>query len=466
MKKIFTLLTTGLLTISASAQIYFEDDFEGGTLTANNAWTSQTVANPDAINGSWVLGTISGNYAKQGNFVSGANHILDSWFISPVINLSTATVPTMKFRNTKRYDGDDINIMISTDYDGTSLPATATWTDISSLFTLDNVVGSFIFINSGDGDITSYISGSPSTVYIAFQYIGTATDGSTWEIDDVVIQEGPSTTNITPIYDIQYSLIGDSPELGNIVTTPGIVTGVVLFGSNVDRFFIQDGDGARNGIYVYENGYTVAIGDSVLVTGEVLEFNSLTELGFVSDVTVVSSGNALPNPATVTNATIADEEWEGVLVRLDDAIAMTATDGFGVWTANDGTGTTVKVDDDLLSTAFAATLGNGYDVIGIRHYAFGENLLLPKSLSDIVTVGYAGIEEDENVFTIYPNPATDFITISATVGSIVNVYASTGALVATGLANNKLDVSELGAGMYQVVVTNELVQTTQKLVIR
>jgi predicted extracellular nuclease len=91
---------------------------------------------------------------------------------------------------------------------------------------------------------------------------------------------------ITSIYDIQYTTdaSGDSPEAGNVVTTSGIVTGVIAFGGDIDRFFIQDGDGAWNGIYVYENGYPVALGDSVEVTGTVTEYFGLTELTFVTNV--------------------------------------------------------------------------------------------------------------------------------------------------------------------------------------
>ena len=465
MKKTLLFISAALTISTANAQ-YFSDDFEGGTLTANHAWTTQVVANPDAINGNWVLGTVSGNYAKLGNFVSSANHVLNSWFISPVINLSTATMPVMKFNNTKRYAGDDMIVWISSNYDGTSAPSTATWTDITSLFTLNSDIASWAFTGSGDGDITPYKS---ATNYIAFEYIGTAVDGSTWEVDDIVIQEGPTVTNMTSIYDIQYTVAtnGDSPELGNIVTTKGVVTGVYLFGaSTIDRFFIQDGDGAWNGIYVYENGYTVAIGDSVTVTGEVVEFNGLTELSFVSDVTILNSGNTLPTPAVVTNATVGNEEFEGVLVKLADAICITSPDTYGAWTANDGSASAVKIDDDLLPSTFNAVQGNGYDITGIRHFAFSENLIYPTDANDIVTVGWAGLESNSTEFSIYPNPATDFVTINAAPNAQVAIYSVSGALVYAANGSTVVDVSNFEAGIYQVSISTENETTTQKLVVR
>ena len=100
----------------------------------------------------------------------------------------------------------------------------------------------------------------------------------------------PTPPTITSIYNIQYTTASpaDSPQLGNVVTTKGVVTGVFQIGGDADRFFIQDGNGAYNGIFIYENTYTVAVGDSVLVTGTVQEYFGLTEIGFVSNVTILN----------------------------------------------------------------------------------------------------------------------------------------------------------------------------------
>ncbi|MEZ4922839.1 MAG: T9SS type A sorting domain-containing protein [Crocinitomicaceae bacterium] len=267
---------------------------------------------------------------------------------------------------------------------------------------------------------------------------------------------GGAGCGMTPIYDIQYTTAGngDSPENGNVVTTSGIVTGIFQIGSGQYTFFIQDGDGAWNGIYVYENGNTsLMLGDSVVVTGEVQEFNSLTEIGFVSNITVASTGNLQPTAVTVTNSNITDEMYEGVVVLLENAICQSAPDAYGAWTASDGNGT-IKVDDDLLSGPFAAVVGDGYDIEGIRHYAFGENLLLPRSSAHIVTVGYNGIEENQSVLMVYPNPAENSITVKAEPNARVAIYNAAGSIVAIGFSNEQINVSGLATGIYQVVVTS------------
>ena len=78
-----------------------------------------------------------------------------------------------------------------------------------------------------------------------------------------------------------------SPSAGQIVTTTGVVTAAYPTGG-ISGFDIQtggtggprDGATASDGLFVYvpDGGFDAAIGDSVSVTGEVSEFNGLTEL--------------------------------------------------------------------------------------------------------------------------------------------------------------------------------------------
>ena len=63
-----------------------------------------------------------------------------------------------------------------------------------------------------------------------------------------------------------------SPYDGEIVKTHGFVTGV-FSGS----YFIQDGEGEWNGVYVYSSN-NVNVGDEIELTGEVIEYFDLTEL--------------------------------------------------------------------------------------------------------------------------------------------------------------------------------------------
>lgn len=284
-------------------------------------------------------------------------------------------------------------------------------------------------------------------------------------VDSVSIAETviPPATFVS-IYDIQYTTdpSGDSPEAGNEVQTYGIVTGVFAFGADAGRFFIQDGDGPWNGIYVYDNTHTLALGDSVSVTGTVSEYFGLTEIGTVSNVTIISSGNPQPNATVVSTLNAAQEQYESVLVQVVDAECTNADAGFGQFIVNDGSGDRL-VDDQIYS--YTATLGSYYDITGVTFLSFGEVKLFPRIAPDIVVKEVAGIEES-STFSMFPNPSTGMVAINVNPGDIIRVYNMNGSLVYQGIGEKLIDLTELEAGIYQVMVTQNETTTTQKLVIK
>ncbi|MFQ5613873.1 MAG: endonuclease/exonuclease/phosphatase family protein [Anaerolineae bacterium] len=179
---------------------------------------------------------------------------------------------------------------------------------------------------------------------------------------------------VVPIYDIQGA--GHiSPFVGQTVTTTGVVTAV-----GFDGFYVQDpaGDGndaTSDGIFVFKFGSKPNVGDLVQLTDEIEEFIpggagtgnlSTTEMAF-PNITVLSSGNALPAPVVIgssgrvppaVDVISADEitspinlqlaaddaantfdpandgidffeSLEGMLVTVEDPVAVSATRRFG-----------------------------------------------------------------------------------------------------------------------------------------
>ena len=161
----------------AGLPILFKD-FEDLSISSGG-WTQQRPVG----NIAWTASSFSGdNFAKVTNFVNSANSACESWYISPAIDLSGATSPVLNFITASNYSGANITVHVSTDYDGTSLPATATWTALNPTLS----AGSWTWTNSGDLSLASYLMPS---VHIAFKYTGTASDGKTWEVDDITIAE-------------------------------------------------------------------------------------------------------------------------------------------------------------------------------------------------------------------------------------------------------------------------------------
>ena len=166
-----------------------------------------------------------------------------------------------------------------------------------------------------------------------------------------------TVTSISPlaksIYDIQYSTAvnGDSPEKNKLISTNGIVTAKSTFG-----YFIQDGTGAWNGLYVDDrNNTAINLGDNITVVGVVKESFGQTILTSVLQKTVNSTGNALPASLYLGTNDVKQEKYEGVLVKVGSAVCIAAPNQFNEWTVDDGSGS-VKINSKLVSFLYELSL--------------------------------------------------------------------------------------------------------------
>ncbi|MGZ5183045.1 MAG: lamin tail domain-containing protein, partial [Ramlibacter sp.] len=121
---------------------------------------------------------------------------------------------------------------------------------------------------------------------------------------------------------------GSSPYANTVQTTTGVITKKLSNGG----FFIQDPDGdndpsTSDAIYVFGATTAAQVGDRVRVSGTVTEYKpanatrSFTELGNVTEVTVLGSGAAVP----LTNVRLGDEDlsrYEGMLVRFTGPLTV------------------------------------------------------------------------------------------------------------------------------------------------
>ena len=173
-------------------------------------------------------------------------------------------------------------------------------------------------------------------------------------ISDAQGRSGSATITLTvttaplnlSIHDIQGP--GDtSPVAGKLVSTTGIVTAVVSNG-----FFIQNPDNAvdadpntSEGVFVFTSSRpaaVAAVGNLVQVTGTVNEFipssdpNSppSTEISGSPSISLISTGNPLPTPVTLTAANTDPagpidqlEKYEGMRVHVDVMTVSGPTDG-------------------------------------------------------------------------------------------------------------------------------------------
>lgn len=452
MKKIFTLLTAACIGSLAFGQTIFQSNLSSwasGNPTdfMNTARTNINSANVVEKTGIATYGTsmaslINTSTTSHKRFVTDAFTVVAGQ--SYLVEMWVAAQDSGELR-TNYYDVTNAAYGTYNSYIDVAALSSGSLVKISQTVTVPSNCTSAEFILS--------LKSTPVTSAPAPFEIGIL-------LDSIAITATTTPPTATKkIYDIQYSTApnGISPELGNVVTTRGVITGIVKNGPDRHAFFIQDSAKAWNGIFVYErNDSTLVIGDSVEVTGTVDEFNlgssadKLTELKNVTNITVINSGNTLPTPVSVTTGNAGSEEWEGVLIHVTNAQCTSNSLGFGMWAVNDGSGN-INADDDIFFYHLTAVVGNYYDVTGIGTYTFDEYKILPRDFNDISTS--TGINElDKNNIKVYPNPANNVLNFELnTVSANVQLFDVTGKIVKSINTNkNKFSVSlsDFNNGIY------------------
>jgi len=189
------------------------------------------------------------------------------------------------------------------------------------------------------------------------------------------------------IYEIQESMVP--------VQTPVLVKGAIVSSPPTfkkDGFFIQDAMGGEfSGIYVYvgANVVDVAPGDIVDVEGVYDEYydHSQIEVGDAAKVTVTGMG-AAPAPEIVDAADVTaggplQENYEGVLVTVENVTVAAVNAMFGEYELSDG----LFVDDLFFAKAdwVLPMLGDTFtSLTGPLAYSFEEVKLSPRTTADIV----------------------------------------------------------------------------------
>ena len=162
------------------------EDFEDGlgVFTAYDAYGDQN----------WHQGTYQGTtYANMNGYAEGAPHQNEDWLISPTIDIQSGLYEELlfDFRTAKKFEGSDLQVLVSMDYDGQDEPGEYTWLDITDVF--DFSTGDYEWVESGTFVIDEII---PGHYHFAFKYTSTNEAAASWEIDYVkLIGKGTTSVN-------------------------------------------------------------------------------------------------------------------------------------------------------------------------------------------------------------------------------------------------------------------------------
>ena len=246
MKKIYNLFIGLLITGSiANAQVVFQSNLSSWSASLPTDWmgssTSLLAANITEVP-AVMYGTSA---AKLKN--TGTTH---KRFSTQTVNVDASGTYEIKFW-VKAFAGQ-----IRTNYFNTTTSAYGTYNPYVDLSTTS--AGSLVMI-------TQSVTVSATTDSAQFILSLHSTDGVTDVVlDSVYISSSTPPVGIpVTINQIQYTTVPpyDSPYDAQLVETSGIVTAVKFNG-----YFLQDGVGAYNGIFVLDYLNFPAIGDNVTVT--------------------------------------------------------------------------------------------------------------------------------------------------------------------------------------------------------
>ncbi len=241
-----------------------------------------------------------------------------------------------------------------------------------------------------------------------------------------------------------------SPLLNQKVKISGRITG------NYDNaFYIQNTSAPRNGVCIYGSLVTGRVGDSIVVSGSVTEYQKLTELDNI-DYFYNFKNNQPVEPVTLTISQL-NEDYEGVLVKLESVSfrdgGITIGDGNTSLTIEDQTGSgTVfsKIDSKLVGYQLPSDPVN---ITGVLSQYNNTYQILPRDKSDIeITTGTFDITINKKPLEVYPNPTKGqlFIKTDETLKRVI-IYNLAGSVVIRENGNlKKISTQQLESGMYIV----------------
>jgi len=322
------------------ARGWFFDDVDG-------AGTTTTFQGNPAVFTAYE-GPDDGYLGENYNGAFGGGLLIDQWLISPEVTVAMGD--TLKFWQ-RSPDGstfpDPLEVWVSTtagttaaDFDiqiGAFTGSTAGWWQFVDLFPTSGTVRFAVRYYTTNGG-----PGGSESDYIGLDYF-----------EVISASGGPTVITIAEaIEDLNMDYVPD--RLGQIVTVEGVVFSPNYQSSN-NSFYIDDGT-AGTDIFMYGPPvFTWAYGDMLQITGEVDQYNGMTEIipADSSGWVFISSGNPAPNPILLTLAEYKAnaEMYEGSLVGF---VSLTLVGG--TWPAagssanldlSDGADTvTFRIDSD------------------------------------------------------------------------------------------------------------------------
>ncbi len=186
---------------------------------------------------------------------------------------------------------------------------------------------------------------------------------------------------------------------------PASFAGLITANDAYNNAWINDATGGYNGVLLYDYDIVdaVAVGDEVVIAGELDIYNNLSELKRIDLIETISSGNpTVPTAimsADIDSSLAADtnpaEMWEGQLVSIDTATVLSYNGSdYRYELTTDGGATTFLLGDDVdyHFGNISLNVGSTYNLVGVVSYLYGSYVFSPRSMDDVEELDVAAPE--------------------------------------------------------------------------
>ncbi|MBD0401918.1 MBG domain-containing protein [Flammeovirga sp. EKP202] len=243
-----------------------------------------------------------------------------------------------------------------------------------------------------------------------------------------------TTENSTSVYgetiNASYTVVGFVNNENESVIDIAPTLSTDIEGSNAGEYEINhQGASDNNYSFEYVAGTHTITKATPSIISEIVDTIDLTEETVLLSVTSASDGN--------------------ITYNVDDVSLMTI---------EGNTGTLIKEGEVIITIIMEE--GTNYTALSIEHTLVitndgDENPEIPTS-----------IDPSEIIVNVYPNPASDFISIEAQVNQVI-IYNTLGRVVTTfDKAQKTYDISALSAGQYFVLINTPQGSKTKKLIVQ
>ncbi len=146
------------------------------------------------------FGNNNTNAVQMNGFVTGQGNVEnDDWLISPSLNLTGFTYPTLSFQSRTRFAGPPIQVYASTNYTGSGNPFAAFWIPLNAVLPVTGSDAWTLVDNISLNDFKT------ANTVIAIRYLSSPNTGAArWTIDDVNIRVSASapqpSLTIKPVF--------------------------------------------------------------------------------------------------------------------------------------------------------------------------------------------------------------------------------------------------------------------------